>query len=224
MPRLNLRRWTTSRKDARGFGRRALGALLGALRLGVATAMTAAFLWLCGFLWFGFTLAQAPANETSRTDAIVVLTGGAGRIEAGMQALQKNLAPVLFLTGVNPRVDRAEILRLAGNPPPEIAQRIQLGYRADTTRGNAAETAAWFNSRNFRSLRLVTGHYHMRRSALEFARDLPRARIVEHPVVPPGLGPAEWWTNERGLMVILREYNKFLAALVLGPLGWSYGA
>ena len=223
MPERGLRRWTTSRKDRRGPGR-LLGFVFGLLRVTVAGAVTAAFVWLCGFLWFGFALPQEPDSETQRTDAIVVLTGGAGRIEAGMQALQKNLAPVLFLTGVNPRVDRAEILRLAGNPPPDIAQRIQLGYRADTTRGNAAETAAWFNSRNLRSLRLVTGHYHMRRSAIEFARDLPRARIVRHPVVPPGLGPKEWWTNERGVLTMLREYNKFLGALVLGPLGWSYGA
>jgi hypothetical protein len=64
----------------------------------------------------------------------------------------------------------------------------------------------------------------MRRSLVEFARDLPRARIVAHPVVTAGLGPREWWTSERGVLLVLREYNKFLGALVLGPLGWSYGA
>jgi uncharacterized SAM-binding protein YcdF (DUF218 family) len=224
MAERRLRRWTTTRADARGFGRRFLGIVFATLRLTVATAFAGAFAWLCGLLWFGFTLPQSAQNPTTRTDAIVVLTGGGGRLEAGMQALQSNLAPVMFVTGVNPRVERAELLRMAGNPPPEIAQRIQIGYRANTTRGNAAETAAWFNSRNYRSLRLVTGHYHMRRSALEFSRDLPRARIVEHPVVPAGLGPRDWWTTERGLVTVLREYNKFLGALVLGPLGWSYGA
>ena len=44
-----------------------------------------------------------------------------------------------------------------------------LGREADNTHGNARETAGWMRGEGYRSLRLVTSWYHMRRSLLESA-------------------------------------------------------
>ncbi len=199
--------------DRGPLGRFMMGLYL-ALRVTVAGALTLAFALAAALVWFGFTMPGLPADAQSKTDAIIVLTGGEKRLEVGVDLLRQNLAPRLFVSGVNLKTEKPELLRLAGNPPDEVAARIEIGYRAANTRGNAHESAAWFNSRNSKSLRLVTGNYHMRRSLLQFGRALPRARIVPHPVVPQGLEPQRWWTTGPGVRIVAEEFVKYAAALV----------
>lgn len=168
-----------------------------------------------GFLVFAFGLSDEPADRTTRTDAIVVLTGGAGRLDEGLRLLRRDMADVLLISGVNRQVTREEILRLAGDPPAPLAARITLGYRAERTRDNANETAAWFNSHNYRSLRLVTANYHMPRALLELRSALPRAQIIPHPVTPEAVSSGRWWRNRTGLIIVVKEYLKYLATWVL---------
>ncbi len=192
------------------------------IRVAVAGAITAAFGALVLLLWFGFTMPEAPADTTTRTDAIVVLTGGDKRIEEAYALLQKDLARRMYVTGVD--TTKPVLLKRLGDPPAELAARIELGPRAANTRGNARETAAWFNSQGLRSMRLVTANYHMRRSLLWFRRDMPDPQIVEHPVVPHGMavrcpeaaGPdcAPWWARYRTIHTVAKELIAYAAALV----------
>ena len=55
--------------------------------------------WALGFVLFAVTLPQ-PAGE-QRTDAVVVLTGGAGRIERGLEVLKRGWARELLVSGVD---------------------------------------------------------------------------------------------------------------------------
>jgi uncharacterized SAM-binding protein YcdF (DUF218 family) len=193
------------------------------IRFAVAAAVTAAFGALALLLWFGFTMPEAPADAAAKTDAIVVLTGGEDRLETAFALLQKGLASRMFVTGVDRKVTKPELLKRLGDPPAELANRIELGFRAADTRGNATETAAWFNSQNMKSMRLVTGNYHMRRSVLLFRRAMPDAEIVQHPVVPKGLavtcrseaGAAcvAWWSQPETGRAVARELIKYGAAL-----------
>ncbi len=201
-------------RTTRSPARRTLGVVGNIVGVTLATALTAGFAGFVGLIWFGSAMPSQPADAGTKTDAIAVLTGGEKRLEAGFDLLSKGTANRLYVTGVNRRVEKADLLKLAGNPPPEIAAKVELGYRAGNTRGNAEETATWFNSQNLKSLRLVTGNYHMRRSLLYFGRSLPNATIVAHPVVPAGLGPGEWWTNSASFVIVAREYLKYLAAVV----------
>jgi uncharacterized SAM-binding protein YcdF (DUF218 family) len=89
-----------------------------------------------------------------------------------------------------------------------------LGHAADNTRGNAEETAAWIRAEGFTSLRLVTATYHMRRSLLEFRRQMPGIDILAHPVFPRGFQADGWWHNRRSLRLVASEYVKYLIALV----------
>ena len=193
------------------------------IRFAVATAATAAFAALALLLWFGFTMPQAPADPAAKTDAIVVLTGGEERLETAYGLLQNGLAGRMFVTGVDRKVTKPELLKRLGDPPQELAARIELGFRAANTRGNADETAAWFNSQNMRSLRLVTANYHMRRSLLLFRRALPDAEIVVHPVVPKGLAVAcrpeagancmAWWSELKTARLVARQMLQYGAAM-----------
>lgn len=188
-------------------------------RFAAAAAVTAAFAALALLVWFGFTTAEKPDDETAKTDAIIVLTGRLGnRIQGGYEALQKGLSNRMFVTGVDQKVTKPQLMTLLGNPPPELAARIELGFRAANTVGNANETAAWFNSQNLKSMRLVTANYHMRRSILLFRRAMPDARIHAHPVVPKGLGAGEWWTTRENTFEMAHEMAKYFVTLLHIPI------
>jgi uncharacterized SAM-binding protein YcdF (DUF218 family) len=172
-------------------------------------------LWLGGFAWFAASSWWVSVDRASPTDAIVVLTGGKMRLETGLALLAAGKAGKLFVSGVNPAVDRDTLLRALGPAAARGACCIVLGHTADNTVGNALETAVWMRQEGYRSLRLVTSWYHMHRSILEFRRAMPRVRVVAHPVFALESDPEGW----RGWFAaghrVLAEYNKFLAAWLL---------
>ncbi len=155
--------------------------------------------------------AEAPGRQT---DAIVVLTGGAGRIDRGFELLEEDGAERLFISGVYRGVEVGELLRLAQRSPDEMRCCIELGYEASNTRGNAMETAAWARARDIRSLRLVTAAYHLPRARLELARHLPETEILLEPVAVEHLRRSLWWRDYRTANTVTQEYLKYLAATV----------
>jgi len=177
-------------------------------------AGAAAVLWLGGLVWFAEGIPSSVEDEDSRTDAVVVLTGGAGRLRAGVDLLEQKQAKKLFVSGVYRGVDVQQILRLLRRQKGELDCCMVLGHTADDTRGNAQETARWMREQKFTSLRLVTSNYHMRRSLLEFRRAMPGLRIVPHPTFQPGFKAHGWWNWPGTLQLVVTEYTKYLVALM----------
>lgn len=177
----------------------------------VAVAVILAGLWAVGFLWFVATLPSRVIDTTTRTDAIVVLTGGSERLSTGVALLEDGLAERLFISGVHRGVDVTEILKVARTDRPDLAGSIVLGHTADDTVGNAAETAAWVEKEGVTSVRLVTGAYHMPRSLAEFRHALPGVVIVPHPVFPDTVKSREWWRWPGTAALLATEYSKYVA-------------
>ncbi len=171
-------------------------------------------IWLIGLVWFAATLPRTVTGSNGATDAVVVLTGGAGRLAVGVDLLARGRARKLFVSGVYRGIDVAQILRLVKKQGDDLECCMVLGHAADDTRGNAAETARWIRKEGFRSLRLVTANYHMRRSLLEFKRLMPGVAIIPHPVFPQGFGAEDWWVRPANLRLVASEYVKYLIALV----------
>jgi uncharacterized SAM-binding protein YcdF (DUF218 family) len=173
-----------------------------------------AALWLGGLAWFVYSSLSIAADRTASTDAIVVLTGGRLRLETALDLLDAGRAQKLFISGVNPHVDRGELLRVDRRIGADDASRIELGHEAGNTFGNARETAEWMRQEGYRSLRLVTSWYHMRRSLLEFGRAMPDTVIIPDPVFA-ARGDAESWSGWVDIALLtVGEYDKFLATLV----------
>jgi uncharacterized SAM-binding protein YcdF (DUF218 family) len=170
-----------------------------------------AVLWFAGFLWFLSELPDAATADTTRTDAIVVLTGGTERLAVGLDLLVRDLADTLFVSGVYTGVDVATILTLNDNAPATLACCIELGHSAQHTMGNAEETAAWMAEGGRTSLRLVTAAYHMPRSLSLFRRVMPDIVIVPHPVFPESVDVSSWWHDWGTFSLIAGEYTKYLA-------------
>jgi uncharacterized SAM-binding protein YcdF (DUF218 family) len=182
------------------------------LGLVVSTALAAACLWSVGLVRFADNIPKQVADSVTATDAIVVLTGGSERVATGLQLLAADKAQRALISGVHPGVAVSDLLRLVGASQQPIETRVDAGYGARDTAGNAVETADWMHARGYRSLRLVTGNYHMPRSLFEFNCALPDARVVPHPVFPQVVHNGAWWSRPGTAALIISEYNKYLLA------------
>jgi uncharacterized SAM-binding protein YcdF (DUF218 family) len=180
-------------------------------------AGVAALLWLGAFLRFVGELPRAVADPDRRTDAIVVLTGGAARLDVGLELLQQGKADRMFVSGVNPGTTRNQVQELFGRP--ELFECcVELGFAAADTVGNALETAAWVEAGGYRSLRVVTAAYHMPRSMVELSLRMPEVELVPHPVFPDRFRLDRWWTAPGTAQLLATEFNKHLLALVRARL------
>ena len=140
--------------------------------------------WLFGFFLFLVTLPAQPSDMMQSTDAIVVLTGGKGRVELGFSLFEAGLGKRLFISGVHPGV-KAHTLASKQKIPTHLTQRLykaELEYGAQNTAQNAIETAKWAKVNSIQSIRLVTGDYHVQRSLIEFKKLLPDVCVIAHPV------------------------------------------
>jgi uncharacterized SAM-binding protein YcdF (DUF218 family) len=164
----------------------------------VRLSALALILYALGFALFAVTLGEPAGAE--RTDAVVVLTGGKGRIERGIAMMKEKRAERMLISGADPSVTRADLARRLG-PSSRSTLRccVDLGSESVDTRSNAEEARRWMALKGYKSLRLVTSDWHMRRAAAEFRHDLPDAIIVQDAV-----------PTRPSLFVLAFEYNKFL--------------
>lgn len=164
--------------------------------------------WMAGFAWFAIFLPR-PLDGRA-TDAIVVLTGGAGRIDRGLALLQDGAAKRMLISGVDRDVRPSELAAEYKAPDALFACCITLGREAIDTRSNAIETTQWLERRDYRTVRLVTTDWHMRRAALELRQAMPPDGItLVYDAVP----------SRPSLTILVREYSKYLfrrAAALIG--------
>lgn len=153
-----------------------------------------------------------PKTALRPIDAIVVLTGGTNRLQTGFDLLQQGMGKKLFISGVYRGVEIQELLRLWHDKETTTLDCcIALGFNAEDTAGNAAETAAWLRAEKFSSIYLVTANYHMPRAMSEFKNAAPSLTIIPYPVSPEKLDLARWWKDQTTRRLILGEYLKYVA-------------
>jgi uncharacterized SAM-binding protein YcdF (DUF218 family) len=155
--------------------------------------------WLVGFVWFAVALPQPRAG--ARSDAVIVLTGGPGRIGRGLAALERGWAKRLLVSGVDREVRPAEFEAEYKVPPALMACCVTLGFQSVDTRSNASEAAGWIAENKFRSVRLVTTDWHMRRAAMELSAAIPDDVVLIRDAVP----------SQPSLRTLFLEYHKLLA-------------
>ncbi|KQT53968.1 MULTISPECIES: YdcF family protein [unclassified Aureimonas] len=187
-------------------------------RLVIAAALAAVVSG--GYLFGGFVRFAQEVAELStparveRADGIVVLTGGAMRLDQAIGLLKEGRAERLLISGVNPETGIAALSRLTGTDRALFDCCVDLDYDALNTIGNAEMTGRWARSRGFDELILVTSDYHMPRTLMTFDR------FAHVPVIRPyPVARADLWTGHSvpsglGLKVLVTEYAKLLAARV----------
>ena len=154
--------------------------------------------WVAGFIVFAISLPQPAGAE--QTQGVVVLTGGAGRIERGLEVLNNGWARQMLVSGVDPQVKPGEFAAQFKIAPGAMTCCITLGYRAFDTASNARETAAWLDERGYRSVRVVTSDWHLRRARADLAKVLPATVTVVDDAVH----------TQPSLRILMIEYHKLL--------------
>jgi uncharacterized SAM-binding protein YcdF (DUF218 family) len=151
-----------------------------------------------GLALFAMAL-PGPAGD-ERTDAIVVLTGGSGRLDRGFELVQRGVARRMLISGVAPTVRPQELAAAYHVDPRLFACCIILGREAFDTRSNADEVARWLQRWHSRSIRLVTNDIHMRRARFEIEKRVGADVTIVSDAVP----------TESDIRQIFIEYNKYL--------------
>ena len=157
-------------------------------------------LYALGFVLFAFTLGKPAAPGLQPTDAAVVLTGGAGRIEHAIDVVKQGKAQRLLVAGVDPSVTKPDLARRIANSRKWLACCVDLGSESVDTGWNAEEASRWLGKHDYKSLRLITSDWHMRRARYEFERVLGgKYRLVPDAV-----------RTEPSFFTLFGEYNKYL--------------
>ena len=168
--------------------------------------------WLGGLVFFDYTINHFKVDNVTKTDAIVVLTGGRHRLEEAVRLLNEGVSDKLFISGVEKNVSLKEIKKRE-DIDVTTNREITLDKVATNTFENAREASNWISKENLRSIRLVTSNYHLWRSLIEFRRWNKEIKIVLHPVFSEQISTA-WWKSLDSFCFLAAEYNKFLFATV----------
>lgn len=201
-PGAGQRRWTRRRANRRW------------LFLGVAAVGVTVVGYLAGgFLRFTeeVTLLSRPGVVGS-ADGIVVLTGGALRIDQAIDLLKEGRGRRLLISGVNPGTSADTLARMTGTDPSWFECCVDIDRNALNTVGNAEMAGLWARERGFRDLILVTSDYHMPRSLREFERVDSLRSVTPYAVQREDLWGTDHFPNSLGLRVLITEYAKLVAA------------
>jgi len=166
-----------------------------------------ALAWALGFALFMLVLPD-PLDD-HLTDAIVVPTGAAGRIDRGIDLLEAHEARRMLISGVAPTVRPIDLALEYHASPALFACCIDLGRQAVDTRSNAEETARWVRAHHYHSVRLVTSDWHMARARMELGNALDDDIVIVRDGVK----------GDPNLKLLLAEYNKLLLRRVALWLG-----
>lgn len=164
--------------------------------------------YFAGMIWF-INAPPGPAEAAERTDGIVVLTGGPGRLARGFALLREGAAERMLISGVDASVRPEELAAEYNVPMSLMSARVDLGRGAVDTRGNGEEVASWVERHDMGSIRIVTNDWHMRRARKEIGwRVKSGTQIVADGVI-----------SSRTFGQMFVEYNKFL----ISPFGERLG-
>lgn len=183
----------------------------------VTVVLSGFLLWFGGFLYFCHQINHYPKDEKTKTDAIVVLTGGRNRIREALRLLEAGLSDRLLISGVEKNISLKEISLEQHLEIPNKGD-VQLENKSTNTVENAKESIEWIRKNNVSSVRLVTSNYHTPRSLEEFYSQNPNLKIIPHPVYS-NFVRKRWWRSFRSFYLIASEYNKFLYVFLARRLG-----
>ena len=171
--------------------------------------------WFASLCWFAAQIPTQSSPPENPADAIVVLTGGAGRIEMGVNLLLASKGKKLFVSGANQQVKYIDIVHLTPKENREFVRgltgwKIILGSNAENTIGNAQETKEWLDKTDYTHILLVTSNYHMPRSLSEFSELMPDKIFIPIAVIPEDAKGLLWWLKPTYRQLVLSEYYKYL--------------
>lgn len=155
------------------------------------------------FVYKTFSVSQRDV----KTDAVVVLAGGKGRIEEGVRLYREGKGERLFLIGVDPSVRKTDLYREKNGE--RSGDEVYLEKVSRNTLENAILARQMLLQYNVRSMLLITSRYHMKRSLLLFRNVFPKdIAIYPYPVTVGAAGDG-WWVHGGSIRLLFSEFYKY---------------
>lgn len=142
-----------------------------------------------------------------RTDAVVVLAGGKGRIEEGVRLYREGKGERLFLIGVDPSVRKSDLF--AEKPGERGGEGVHLENLSRNTLENAILARQMLAGYNVRSMLLITSRYHMKRSLLLFRHVFPKDMAIYPYPVTASSSTVGWWSHGGSVRLLFSEFYKY---------------
>jgi uncharacterized SAM-binding protein YcdF (DUF218 family) len=161
-----------------------------------------------GVLFVDFAYKTFSVREREKNaDAIVVLTGGRGRVEEGLRLYRENKGRWLLFIGVDRTVQKGDLLKRGEG------ERDGNGIILEKVSRNTLENAFYARDlivkKEITSITLITSRYHMKRATLIFRNLLPKdVAIYPHPVDSKNL-KMKWWNDSGSFRLLFTEFYKY---------------
>ncbi|WP_339281345.1 YdcF family protein [Paenibacillus sp. FSL H8-0282] len=153
------------------------------------------------------TYTQSP----NASDTIIILSGGAGRVEEGAALYNEGYASSILLSNAKESNSRfGDMLQTAltqGIP----ASIILTENDALSTYQNALYTLSIMQLHGFNSAIVVSSDFHMRRVKLIFDRVYKKSGIeLTYVGSPSGYNAKRWWSDRKSRETTFNEYVKMI--------------
>jgi len=161
-----------------------------------------------GVLFVDFAYKTFSVREREKNaDAIVVLTGGRGRVEEGLRLYRENKGRWLLFIGVDRTVQKGDLLKRGEG------ERDGNGIILEKVSRNTLENAFYARDlivkKEITSITLITSRYHMKRATLIFRNLLLKdVAIYPHPVDSKNL-KMKWWNDSGSFRLLFTEFYKY---------------
>jgi uncharacterized SAM-binding protein YcdF (DUF218 family) len=175
----------------------------------IVGAIIALFLILIGVgFWKHEVILSSMCNylvvneEPKKSDVIIVISGGPGRVEHGAKLYHEGYADWLLLSGSSPLMLRQA--KALGVPE----DRILVENKSMTTYGNAKYSEEIMQAQGFKSAILVTSPFHTRRAGMIFHQFFSEydLTVCSIPYDPSICG--RWWKDKMTTALVISEYLK----------------
>lgn len=152
-------------------------------------------------------LSEAP----KQADVIIILSGGAGRVEQGVKLYQEGYAPKLLLSNskeiTGPAGDMRETALSLGIPESAILTEDA----AESTYQNAQLTLPIMQQHGFKSAIVVSSDFHMRRVKFIFDHVYKKSGIeLTYIGADSGYHAKTWWGDRYSRETTFNEYIKMI--------------
>ncbi|HBS46427.1 MAG TPA: YdcF family protein [Paenibacillus sp.] len=151
-------------------------------------------------------------NQSPRqADAIIILSGGSGRVEKGAELYKAGYAPYIILSNSHESTSASgDMLQTAlalGIPKDAIFTENE----AESTYQNAEFTLPIMKEHDFQSAIIVSSDFHMRRGKLLFDRVYKKSDIeLTYVGSASGYNAKRWWSDRKSSETTFNEYAKMI--------------
>lgn len=148
-------------------------------------------------------------------DAIVAVSGGDtnARTDEAIRMYKIGWSKTLIFSGAaqdKTGPSNAAVMQARAISQGVAAANILIDEQSETTKQNAEDSKAIFESHNIKTIILVTSGYHQRRASLEFNKRAPEVTVYNHPVLTDQDWSFWWWTTPHGWTLAVTELFKIV--------------